>query len=67
MKNCGIKSENWLKSITNNPDNYDKKYMEIKFNLDGDLPLNYRLELYIVIIVVRSIFSQGTKYPLKLS
>ena len=40
MKNCGIKSENWLKSITNNPDNYDKKYMEIKFNLDGDLPLN---------------------------
>ena len=29
-----------IKSITYNPDNYDKKYMEIKFNQDGDLPLN---------------------------
>ena len=28
-----------IRSITNNLDNYDDKYMKIKFNLDDDLPL----------------------------
>ena len=26
-------------SVTNNSDNYDKKYIRINFNSDGDLPL----------------------------
>ena len=29
-----------IRSITKNPDDYDKKYMKIKFNSDSELPLN---------------------------
>ena len=40
------------------------KYMKIKFNSDGDLPLRKTLELYNMVIVVRSIFHEGSKhYP----
>ena len=28
-----------IRSISNNADNYDEKYMKIKFSSDGDLPL----------------------------
>ena len=31
-----------VRSITNNSDNYEEKYMKIKFNLDDDLPLKIR-------------------------
>ena len=31
-----------IKPITNNSDNYDKKYMKIKFNSDDNLPLKKR-------------------------
>ena len=29
-----------IRSITKNPDNYDKKYMKIKFDSDDSLPIN---------------------------
>ena len=29
-----------IRSITKNSDDYDEKYMKIKFDLDYDLPLN---------------------------
>ena len=29
-----------IKSVNKNSDHYDKKYMKIKFNLDGEFPLN---------------------------
>ena len=32
-----------IRSITNNSDNYNIKYMKIKFNSDDDLPLNKML------------------------
>ena len=50
------------KSITKNLDDYDKKYMKIKFDLDDDLPLNETTEIYNVIIVVRAIFYENKKY-----
>ena len=46
-----------IRSETNNLDDYDEKYVKIKFNLDDDLPLNKKLELDNMIIVVRFCFS----------
>ena len=48
-------------SITKNLDDYDEKYMKIKFNSDGELPLNKTKEILSVIIVVRAIFHEGNK------
>ena len=41
MKHCGVKS-----------DDYDEKYMKIKFNSDVDLPLNKIPSMKIVVIAV---------------
>ena len=38
------KFKDLIRSITNNSDNYDEKYMKIKFNSDDDLPVNEMLE-----------------------
>ena len=54
MKNYGIKS--------NNSDNYNEKYIKIKINSDDDLPLKKTLELHNMIIVVRSVFHEDSKY-----
>ena len=40
--NCGVKSDNNIRSITNNLDDYDEKNIKTKFNSDGDLPLRKR-------------------------
>ena len=32
-------------SITKNSDDYDEKYMKIKFNSNGELPLNKMIEI----------------------
>ena len=34
-----IKIRDLIRSITKTSDNYDEKYMKIKFNLDDELPL----------------------------
>ena len=36
--------------------------MKIKFNLDDDLPPKKTLELYKMIVAVRSLFHEGDKY-----
>ena len=41
-----------IRSITNDSDNYDEKYMKIKFNTDIKLPLRKTLELCNMVIVV---------------
>ena len=56
------KIKDLIGSITSNSDNYDEKYMKIKFNSDDDVPLKKALELYNMVIVVRSIFHEGNKY-----
>ena len=51
-----------IRSITKNLDNYDEKYMKIKFNSDDDLPLNKTLEILNMIIVVGAVFDENNKY-----
>ena len=51
-----------IRSITNNSDYYDEKYMKIKLVSDDDLPLNKTLELRNMMIVIRSFFHEGNKY-----
>ena len=46
-----------IRSITKNSDDYEEKYIKIKFNSDDKLPLNKTIEIPIMIIVVRAIFS----------
>ena len=55
IKKLWNKIRYFIRSITNNLDSYDKKYMKIKFNSDDDLP-RY------MIIVFRSVFHKGNKY-----
>ena len=65
------KKELWSKmrdlicSLTKNSDDYDEKYMKIKFNLDDKLPLNETIAIPSMIIVVRSIFHKNNKYYLQ--
>ena len=51
-----------IRSITKNSDDYDEKYMKIKFDSDDNLPLNKTIEIYNVTIVVRAIFYENNKY-----
>ena len=51
-----------IRSMSNNSDCYDEKYIKIKLNLDDDLPLHKALEIYNMIIVVRHVFHEGYKY-----
>ena len=51
-----------IRSTNNDSDNYDEKYMKIKFNSDDDLPLQKTLELYDKIITVTFLFNDGNKY-----
>ena len=34
------KTRDLIRTITENPDDYDEKYIKIKFNYDDELPLN---------------------------
>ena len=56
------KNGDLIRLITNHSDNYDEKYMKIKFNSGDDLPLKKTLELYNMVIVVRSVFHECNKY-----
>ena len=54
-----------IRSVTNNSDNYDEKYLKIKFNSYNGLPLTKYLELENMVIVVRSVFHKGNKHHLQ--
>ena len=41
---------------------YEKDYMNIKFNSDDDLPLNKMLKPHMLTIIVRSVFEEDGKY-----
>ena len=51
-----------IRSVTKNLDDYDEKYMKIKFDSDDILPLNKAIEISIVTIVVRAVFHENNKY-----
>ena len=56
MKNFGIKS------ITKKSDDYDEKFMKIKFNSGEELPLNRMIEIPTITVFVRTIFHESNKY-----
>ena len=52
-----IKIRDLIRSITKNSDDYDEKYMKIKFNTDVELTLNKMIKILSMIVVVRAVFS----------
>ena len=62
MKNCGVNIRDSNRSITNNSDDFDEKYMKIKFSFDDELLLNKTIEIPSIIIVVRAVFHENNKY-----
>ena len=58
MEKVRVKSE--IK-LTNKSHDYDEKYKKIKFNSDGDLPLNKMLKFHDMVIVVRSFLHESNK------
>ena len=57
-----IKIRYLIRSITKNSIDLDEKYMKIKFNLDDELPLNKKIEIPSMTIVVRAISVKNNKY-----
>ena len=55
------KVKDLIRTVSNNWDDYDEKYMKIKFNLVCDLPLKKTQILFDMVVVI-SIFHQGNKY-----
>ena len=52
----------FIRSITKNWDDYNEKYMKMKFHLDNELTLNKTIEIPNMIIVVRAAFHENNKY-----
>ena len=48
--------------MTKNSDDYDEKYMKIKFNSDDKLTLNKMIEIPSMIIVITAVFHENNKY-----
>ena len=60
-----IKIRDLIRSITKNSDDYDEKYIKIKFNSDDKLPLNKTVEISTIAIVARAVFHENNKYYLQ--
>ena len=56
------KIRNLIRSINKSSDNYNEKYMKIKFNSDDELPLNETIQIFSMIIAVRAVFHENHKY-----
>ena len=50
-----------IKEVSNDECNYEKDYMEIKFDSDDNLPLNKPLKFHNITITIRSVFEEGGK------
>ena len=57
-----IKSRDLIRLITKDSDDYDEKYMQIKFISTDKLPLNQTKEIPSMTAVVRTIFLIKSKY-----
>ena len=64
-KELWIKIRDLIRSIIKNSDDYDQKYMKIKFKSDDKLPLNKVIQIPNMIIVARAIFHENKKYYLQ--
>ena len=49
-----IKIRDLIRSITKNSDDYDDKYMKIKYNSNDELPLNKTIKIPTMTVVVRA-------------
>ena len=61
-KKLWSKVRDLIRTITKNSADYDKKYMQIKFNSDDELPLNKMIEIPSMITVVRAVLHKNNKY-----
>ena len=50
-----------IKSVITKSDDYDEKYIKIKFDSDDELPLNKTIKIPIITIVVRAVFHENNK------
>ena len=57
-----IKTRYLIGSITENLNDYDEKYMKIKFNSDDELTLNKMIEIPAIITDVRAVFLEKNRY-----
>ena len=57
-----IKIKDLIRSLTKNSDNYDEKYIKIKFDSDDELPLNKTIEIPTMAIVDTAIFYENNKF-----
>ena len=51
-----------IKEISGSECDYEKDYMEIKFNSDDNLPLKKTLKLQLMTIIIRYVFSEGGEF-----
>ena len=56
------KIKDLISSVTKDSDEYEEKYVKIKFNSDDELPLNKMIDFPSMIIVTRDIFPENNKY-----
>ena len=61
-KKLWIKIRYLIRIITKSSDNYEEKYMKIKFNSNDELPLNKTIDIPIMTIIVRAIFLRNNKF-----
>ena len=57
-----IKIRDFIRSVIKNLDDSDEKCMKIKFNSDGELPLNKMIKIPTMALAVRAIFLENNKY-----
>ena len=55
----GIKNK--IKKMSSDGCDYEKDYMEIKFNSGDDLPLNKALQFHNITITIKSVFEEDGK------
>ena len=58
----GNKIRDLIRLITKNSDDYDEKYMKIKFDSNDDLFLNKTIKSHNVTIIVRIVFPEENEY-----
>ena len=61
-KELWTKFRDLIRPITNDFDDYNKKYVKIKFNSDDNILLKKTLELHKMVIILRSVFHEDNKY-----
>ena len=57
-----IKNRDLIRPVTKKLDDYDEKYMKIKFETNDNLPLNKIVKIPIITIVVKAVFHENKKY-----